>query len=511
MPFMNVPDSESFFNRGQFQKVFSAIYNSILAGQGLNVLTGDIGTGKTTICHQLMLALWGKMQILWLADPPSSREELYQVVLRQLGITPPEAVRLFFLEDVQKALAEKMKQGFPCLLVIDECHFITDAVLEAVRILNNLEQDGGKLLQILLVGQKELDTILNRPEHKAFKQRISCHRKLVSLSRDEIREYIRNRLEKAGGALSLFDASAQEVLFSGIDGVPREINNVCHEALLCAHEEGQKQVSAEHVLKAKRNLNLAIVPTLKYAEVSGFSADPVGKQAKSSSKMGRVLVGGLILVLLLVLTSPVDYFVTMWNINRSLIADNAKNSSPQIKRRAVDPVFSQNPPTSVTPLPHDVAPFSPFPPESGTNVEVNDPPVMLQESEPGTIWADEELLGAKDKVQQEEVSRDQREDALTPGQPHHNDQEQGAMYVVQVAAYLAEERALREVSRYQDKLYPALKYTVNYKGKQWEIVGVGSSVDEATALLKMRAFRAKENVDAVVVKIEEKDYRIIAK
>ncbi len=255
IPFRNAPDARFYVVLDHTNQVKSAILSSLSGGHGLAVLIGDVGSGKTTLTHHLIESLPKDTHVFWLAYPPETPDELYHFILRDLGVTAPPTGRTLLLDEIRSILMRGALL-LPYLLVVDEAHYSNDAVLDALKFLNNLEGHGGKLLQILLVAQQDLTPILRKPRHASLVQRISCLRRMSRLTPSQSLHYVKNRLEKAGGSFRIFTPSALKLLLKKAEGLPRRINSLCHEAMLGAFFRKSPVIEVDDVVRAFLSLRI---------------------------------------------------------------------------------------------------------------------------------------------------------------------------------------------------------------------------------------------------------------
>jgi general secretion pathway protein A len=250
LPFENVPDPIFFFDQGDYHRVRIRITESLKAGRGLIVVTGPIGSGKTTMSQMIKSDFSDDMKLIWIAEPPANSTDLFLFISQELGITPTTSERVFVLRDIRDALLKINSEGNKCLMIIDESHLMADDVLDGIRILNNLEEGSTKLIQILLLGQMEIMEKINRPEMQPFKQRIAAIEIIGKMDAEGIRKYISYRIEVAGGQSSLFSDTGWEalVLASGTGGgIPRVINSLCDRSLNAAFERQKTIVDIDDV------------------------------------------------------------------------------------------------------------------------------------------------------------------------------------------------------------------------------------------------------------------------
>ena len=265
-PFNLTPDPRFFYRSESHQRALDELTHAIGRGEGFMLLTGDIGTGKTTLCRTLLDQLGRLTFSALVLNPFVTEEELLKAILIDFGVVSKAEVRRGALVGASKQeLIEVLNQfllslsgiGASAILVIDEAQNLPAATLEQVRVLTNLETDRQKLLQVLLVGQLNLVTILKSPDMRQLDQRISRRCTLQALSRLETEAYIQHRLKTAGGTqLVEFDDKAIDLLHRFSGGVPRVINMLCGRALEAGQHEGTKTLSSEIVRAAARQIGL---------------------------------------------------------------------------------------------------------------------------------------------------------------------------------------------------------------------------------------------------------------
>lgn len=258
LPFENVPDPKFFFDQGEHARVRSRITESFKAGRGLTVVTGPIGSGKTTLSQMVVSDFTDNIKLIWMAEPPVNSTALFLFIAEELGLKSPSSERVFVLRDIKDVLISINSTGRKCLLIIDESHLMADDVLDGIRILNNLEVGSTKLIQILLLGQEELMKTINRPELEPFRQRIATLEMLGKMNSDRIRKYVAYRLQVAGGSASLLADTGWEavVLAFGPGSTPRVINSLCDRAFNAAMEREKKIVDVDDVYEAAQVMGL---------------------------------------------------------------------------------------------------------------------------------------------------------------------------------------------------------------------------------------------------------------
>lgn len=250
-PFSITPDPEFLYLSETHQSVMEKIHYGMESRMGFMLLTGEVGTGKTTICRALLDQLQEAAKTVYIINPSLSPEELLAAILEDLGI--PIAARATKKERIDALnrflLADDCRQ--PVVIIIDDAQTMPLASLEALRLLSNLETDKDKLLQMVLVGQPELRDQLAHPQLRQLKQRVAVHCFLDYLSAAEVGGYIHRRLFVAGNNGSVrFAAKAVRLIHRHCQGVPRVINKICDLALTAAYASDSHIVEARHVKAA---------------------------------------------------------------------------------------------------------------------------------------------------------------------------------------------------------------------------------------------------------------------
>ncbi|MEX2204895.1 MAG: AAA family ATPase [Myxococcota bacterium] len=262
-PFSLAPDPRYLFLSASHREALAHLLYGIEEGEGFIEVIGQVGTGKTTLCRTLLGRIGHDAEIAYIFNPSPSEVELLSAINREFGLPTAVRTRTELLDSLNHFLLEKNAAGRRVLLVIDEAQNLDPSVLEQVRLLSNLETDRAKLLQIVLIGQPELEENLARTDLRQLRQRITVRWSLRPLSRPEVGEYLEHRLNVAGAAdPKLFTPGAVRAMTRISRGVPRLINAVADRALLAAYTEGSRKVEAKLVRRAARELPAT--------ELSGF-------------------------------------------------------------------------------------------------------------------------------------------------------------------------------------------------------------------------------------------------
>lgn len=252
MPFSIAPDPRYLYMSERHREALAHLLYGFNSDGGFVLLTGDVGTGKTTICRCLLEQIPEKTAIAFIINPKLTVEELLAVICDEFGIRYPagnKSIKLF-IDYINSYLLEAHVKGHKAVLVIDEAQNLSADVLEQLRLLTNLETNQNKLLQIILLGQPELRDKLSQPELRQLSQRIIARYHLGALSKKEVSAYVTHRLTVAGVKSPLFSQSALDKLYKSSGGVPRLINVLCDRALLGVFAHGKQQVTKSILRKA---------------------------------------------------------------------------------------------------------------------------------------------------------------------------------------------------------------------------------------------------------------------
>jgi general secretion pathway protein A len=257
-PFSMSPDPRFLMATPLHREAIAGLIYGVTERKGFMVLTGEAGTGKTTVLRAVADSLPEKVQFSYVLNPAMSPSELLEHILLDLDVEDvPEskARRMFKLGELFSA---RHREGRVSALIVDEAHKLTPEVLEEVRLLTNFETNTEKMLQIVLVGQPELGEVLQLPDLRQLKQRVALRFRVTPLSPEEVPQYIEHRWTRAGGgAPPPFPFETLEMIRLHSQGIPRLINALCENALLAAYAEGNRTVDPDHVEAVAENLDLA--------------------------------------------------------------------------------------------------------------------------------------------------------------------------------------------------------------------------------------------------------------
>jgi general secretion pathway protein A len=258
MPFGVTPDPRFFYEHPAYVEGLAALIHGIESKKGFMLVTGEVGTGKTILLRKLMRQLEARVRFVFVSNSHLTSYGLTELIVQNLKISNKEKSRLEMIQDLHGYLMEQLQIGHTVALLIDEAQKLSDEALEGLCDLSNLETEEEKLLQIVLVGQPEVATKLNKPSVRRVKQRIALHHRLYSLQTpSEVDLYIRHRLQVVGyEGPELFNKEALEATWQYSGGTPRLINILCDNALAMACVATKKKVSPYMIMKAAGGLLL---------------------------------------------------------------------------------------------------------------------------------------------------------------------------------------------------------------------------------------------------------------
>ncbi len=266
VPFNPTPDPKFLFQSTRHREALAQLIYGVSERKGFIVLTGQIGTGKTTLLRTLMERMDQALTVAYVHNSTLGPEGLLEYALQDWGVRSTATTHAQRLGELSEFLVEQHRQGLNPVLVIDEAQNLTSDTLETVRLLSNFETSQRKLLQILLVGQPELRDTLNLPELRQLKQRIGLRCHIGPLSPEETRLYIRHRLGVAGASdVGIFTDAAVQKITEYSHGIPRVINMVCDHCLVSGYADSKRRVDARMVDEAIEYLEEGERPSWKRA------------------------------------------------------------------------------------------------------------------------------------------------------------------------------------------------------------------------------------------------------
>jgi general secretion pathway protein A len=256
-PFNITPDPRFFYTNPSYQEAYASLLYGIHERRGFIVLTGEVGTGKTTLLRRLMENMEPHIRFVFFYNTTLPYEEILDCICYELGLPTKDGGKLHKIQALNQFLMDRLARRETVVLLIDEAQNLAEEGLENLRLLSNLETATDKLLQIVLVGQPELQTKLNQPGLRQLKQRIAIQCRLERLDDEEVGPFIYYRLSAAGYKRQhLFTPDAIQEIAYYSNGIPRLINVICDNALLIAYATSQKRITTDIVREAADDLRL---------------------------------------------------------------------------------------------------------------------------------------------------------------------------------------------------------------------------------------------------------------
>ncbi len=260
-PFNVTSDPAFFFSSKKHKEAISHLLYGVSQRKGIIALTGEIGTGKTTICRFFLNQVSKNVKTAFILNPTFSEAQLLESIVKDFGITPRNNTKLGMVWELNNFLLRESEAGNNLVLIIDEAQNLKPSLLEQIRLLSNLETEKDKLLQVILVGQPELNNRLNLYDLRQLRQRIMVRYHIGPLDNDEIQLYINHRLEIAGGKSRLqnnsieFNDEAISMISRFSGGTPRLINMICDRALLAGFVSETRQIGLNIIKKCVEELD----------------------------------------------------------------------------------------------------------------------------------------------------------------------------------------------------------------------------------------------------------------
>lgn len=271
-PFEITPDPSFLFPTNRHKEALAALYYGVRRHKGFVVMTGEVGTGKTLLVRWLLQLLKGSNVVYaYVFNSRLSPLEFLQFVAGDFGLATSGKTKSELLLELGRFLVTRYQQNLTTVLVVDEAHHLAPEVLEEIRLLTNLETAREKLVQILLIGQPELDEKLDLVDLRQLKQRIALRARLEPLDREETSGYIRRRLQMAGATAEtgiLFPDDSVAEVYRHSRGIPRLINTICENALITAYARQLRSVPVDIVNEVAKDFRLNLTHWPKSKEIT---------------------------------------------------------------------------------------------------------------------------------------------------------------------------------------------------------------------------------------------------
>lgn len=269
-PFALTPNTALFHALPPHLEAIQTVLSALEMGEGIIQISGEVGTGKTLVCRMLINQLPERFDLAYLPTPAMNGRELRAALASELNLSR-DGDNTTLTERIHDELIQRKSQGKTVVVLLDEAQALPDEALEVIRLLGNLETEQEKLLQIVLLGQPELDQRLAQHHLRQFRQRITFRANLRPLDLAETISYIEYRLQQAGCRKILFTQPDYRALWKSSQGIPRIINQLCHKALIAAYGSNQRKVTNKEVLMAIKDTLSARQPKWTYPVLWGWS------------------------------------------------------------------------------------------------------------------------------------------------------------------------------------------------------------------------------------------------
>jgi general secretion pathway protein A len=260
-PFGTSPDPRFLFMMPHTREALACLEYGISARKGFTVLTGEVGTGKTTLLRRALSSFSGRrVSTAFVFNPRLDVLDFLEFVLTDFGIVPATRTKSGMLLQLNRWLIERFRMEETCVVVVDEAQNLSWELLEEIRLLTNLETSSEKLLQIVLSGQPELEEKLRHPSVRQLRQRVSLWCRTQALTESQTHSYVAERLRIAGAEWALFSPESLDLIHRCSRGIPRIINLLCEHSLIVAYVEQVQQVTAAIVEGVAAELELDVQP-----------------------------------------------------------------------------------------------------------------------------------------------------------------------------------------------------------------------------------------------------------
>ena len=271
-PFQISSDPAFMWFGEKHKEALATLEYGILDNKGFLLLTGDVGTGKTTLINTLLQRLGGDIVCTTVPDPGLEKMDFFNYIAAGFGIDREFQTKGAFLACFKRFLLQAGEAGKKVLLIIDEAQLLTQELLEEIRLLSNIEKSDAKLINIFFVGQNEFNEILNREQNRAVRQRLTLNYNIDPLTPDETADYIKYRLQVAGSTHPIFDAAAIREIFIYSGGFPRRINVLCDHCLLSGYVKDQNIIDRKIVEECAKELK--IPAHIRHRDIDNFTDVP---------------------------------------------------------------------------------------------------------------------------------------------------------------------------------------------------------------------------------------------
>ncbi len=285
-PFQITPDSDFLYMSEAHARAKAYMDYTIRNKDGFVVITGEVGSGKTTLIRKLLSEFDDNVLVAKIFQTQLDETEFLQAVLVEFGLNPFNAKKVELMDMLSTFLIESFIQSKQLVLIVDEAQNLSPRVLEEIRMLSGLETQKQKILHVILVGQPELNDTLDSPELEQLLQRVRLRFHISALSEAETRDYIAHRLRKAGGGdREFFAEDTIPLIYQYTGGIPRLINTLCDTAMMCAFADDVPVVSLDSVKAAIEELQWAPYSERRRTEIKRSPANGHGARAANGGPL----------------------------------------------------------------------------------------------------------------------------------------------------------------------------------------------------------------------------------
>ena len=289
MPFQISPDPKFLWLGEKHKEALAVLKYGVLNNQGFVLLTGDVGTGKTTLINALVRSLAADTFLINIEDPRLDKLDFFKVVAHSLGLESRLRTKFDFLVSFKDFLNQAHESKKNVLMIVDEAQKLSLDSLEEIRLLSNIEKQETKLLNVFFVGQDEFNDTLMRSECRALRQRITIVHHIVTLNEKETVEYVKYRLNVAGTQREIFTNKAFKAIFAFSRGYPRLINIICDRALLTGYSEDIQTIGHKIIRECARDLSLpGEMKQTTSREAANKTRSSLGNMTKAAILVGLV-------------------------------------------------------------------------------------------------------------------------------------------------------------------------------------------------------------------------------
>lgn len=314
-PFQITSDPSFLWMGPKHREALSTLKYGVMDNKGFLLLTGDVGTGKTTLINRLVDDIQDKAYTAKIPDPGLSKYDFYRMVSRYFRLPIEVRTKSDFLEPFSRFLNDAHKEKKSVLLLIDEAQRLKHDLMEEIRLLSNLERQDAKLLNIFFVGQNEFNGILLQPENRALMRRITITYNLDPLDPSETSAYIRHRLKTAGAGYEIFSSAAMEEVFAFSSGFPRQINIICDLAMFFAFQVTRRTISRKIVNQCRDRISFTVEESIAETKSSNRAPAPTTQYRPDRNERRPWFAAGRVftaVVVLLVLGTGVYFTPDHW-------------------------------------------------------------------------------------------------------------------------------------------------------------------------------------------------------